>query len=89
MPTLDGFCVSSALRTEFHGLCQRQTCEVQFFSWDVSVIVDSRDTGERAAPRSASELGRLEAGGRRKWGSREEHSVNCERTGFYAERGSK
>lgn len=44
--TLEGLCVSSALRTEFHGLCQCQTCEVQFFSWDSSVIVDPRDTGE-------------------------------------------
>lgn len=42
MLTLEGLCVSSALRTEFHGLCQCQTCEVQFFSWDSSVIVDLR-----------------------------------------------
>lgn len=80
MRMLDGCCVSSALRTEFHGLCQCQTCEVQFFSWDVSVIVDSRDTGERAAPRLAGELGRPEAEGRGKWGSGEKHSVHCERT---------
>lgn len=44
--TLEGLCVSSALRTEFHGLYQCQTCEVQFFSWDSSVIVDSRGAGE-------------------------------------------
>lgn len=43
---LEGLCVFSALRTEFHGLCQCQTCEVQFFSWDISVIVDSGDTGK-------------------------------------------
>lgn len=43
--TLEGLCVSSALRTEFHGLCQCQTCEIQFFSWDTSVIVHSRVTG--------------------------------------------
>lgn len=40
VPSLETLCVSSALRTEFHGLCQRQTCEIQFFSWDISVIVD-------------------------------------------------
>lgn len=45
MLTLEGLCVSSALRTEFHGLCQCQTCEIQFFSWDTSVIVHSRVTG--------------------------------------------
>lgn len=43
-PSLDckegALCVSSALRTEFHGLCQCQTCEIQFFSWDISVVVD-------------------------------------------------
>lgn len=79
MLTLEGFCVSSALRTEFHGLCQRQTCEIQFFSWDISVIVDSRDTGERAAPSSAEELGRLEAEGRRRRGSWEKHSFSCKK----------
>lgn len=63
MRTPEGLCVSSALRTEFHGLCQRQTCEVQFFSWDSSVVVDSRDTRETAAPRSAEELGRRETEG--------------------------
>lgn len=61
-PALESLCVSSALRTEFHGLCQRQTCEVQFFSWDISVIVDS-GTLERADPRSPEELGTLETEG--------------------------
>lgn len=28
VPTLESLCVSPALRTEFHGLCQCQTCEV-------------------------------------------------------------
>lgn len=45
MPLLESLCLSSALRTEFHGLCQCQTCEVQFFSWDSSIIMDLRNTG--------------------------------------------
>lgn len=83
MLTLEGLCVSSALRTEFHGLCQCQTCEVQFFSWDSSVIVDSRDTGERAA----EELGSLEtegpglgSEGTGRVGSWGKHSFNFEKT---------
>lgn len=52
-------CVSSALRTEFHGLCQCQTCEVQFFSWDISVVVD-RGILQRADPRVAEGFGKLE-----------------------------
>lgn len=62
MLTPEGRCVSSALRTEFHGLCQCQTCEVQFFSWDISVIVDSGIL-QTADPRVAEEFGRLETEG--------------------------
>lgn len=44
-PHLESLCVSPALRTEFHGLYQCQTCEIQFFSWDSSVITDLKNTG--------------------------------------------
>lgn len=88
-PSLKSLCVSSALRTEFHGLCQCQTCEIQFFSWDISVVVGLRtlervDHGEL---QSAEELGRLETEGRvsgsegiRSVGSCEKHSFDCEKT---------
>lgn len=86
MPTPEGRCVSSALRTEFHGLCQCQTCEVQFFSWDISVIVDSGIL-QTADPRVAEEFGRLETEGQslrlwrnREGGSWEKHSFNCVKT---------
>lgn len=62
MPPPESLCVSSALRTEFHGLCQRQTCEIQFFSWGVSAVVDrscSRPRGwEEGSRKGSLSLGR-------------------------------
>lgn len=83
---LEGHCVPSALRTEFHGLCQCQTCEVQFFSWDSSVIVDSGDAGEssrtvswrtwEAGERGAKSPALKEQG---VWVRRKSSHFNCEK----------